>query len=186
MARFASFRRLLRRARSERGFTAVELLVVMVLLAIVMGSIATIYLSGVHTTANLTSQFRAQSSLHTGLNKMRIDVNLACSQTAQSATSVTLDLPPCDGTKQITWCTRTNGSQYSIYRVSGSSCTGGFDWTDYVTSSSIFTYTAQNTPSGDYALPRLHIDVTVNATPTLTSTRYRVVDDLVFRNGARQ
>src|SRR5207249_2255631 len=108
-----------------------------------------------------------------GLDRMRKDVHLACSQTAQSATSVTVSEPPCDGTVLVTWCTRGSGSAYGLYRISGSACSGGIDYADYLTGGSIFSYLAQNTtnttPStGSNALPRLHVDATVNTTPSVT------------------
>lgn len=184
-------RRLARRARSEVGFTLVELLAVMAILSLVMLGIITLFLSGVRTQANLGASFQAQISLHVGLDKMRKDVHAACSQTAQSATSVTLSDPPCDGTNNITWCTQGSGSAYSLYRVAGSTCTGGADVADFLTSGSIFSYLGPNTTNttpttGSNALPRLHVDMTVNATPATGATGYRVVDDLVFRNGVRQ
>ena len=90
------------------------------------------------------------------------------------------------GTVSITWCTQANGAQYSLYRVSGTTCNGGTDLADYLTGGSIFSYLAQNVTAGSNALPRLHVDLTLNATPATSSTSYRVIDDLVFRNGVRQ
>jgi prepilin-type N-terminal cleavage/methylation domain-containing protein len=176
--------------RNERGYTLVELLTVMVMLGLVMTGIISLYLSGVNAQGNMGATFSAQTSLHVGMDNLRADVHLACSQTAQSATSVTLSLPVssqggCDGTNLVTWCTRGSGSVYGLYRVVGSTCTGGSKYADFITGGSIFTYTAQNSPSGSNALPRLHVDVTVNTTPAKTLTRYHVVDDLVFSNGLR-
>jgi type II secretory pathway pseudopilin PulG len=182
----ALVRRVARRSREEQGTTLIELLAVMAILSLVLTGIISIFVSGVRTQANLTASFRAQTALHTGLDKMRKDVHLACSQTAQSASSVTLSDPPCDGTNMVTWCTRGSGSAYTLYRVSGSTCTGGVDFADYLTGSSIFSYLAQNVTAGSNALPRLHVDTTVNATPASSATQYRVTDDLVFRNGLRQ
>jgi prepilin-type N-terminal cleavage/methylation domain-containing protein len=178
-------RRFARTVRSQRGFTLVELLAVMAILSLVMLGVTSLYLSGVRSQAKLTSTFQSQIALHVGLDKMRIDVHAACSQTAQSATSVTLSLPPCDGTKLVTWCTQANSGQYSLYRNTGSTC-GGADYADYLTSGSIFTYTAQNVTAGSNALPRLHVDMTVNSDPSNSYAQFHVVDDLVFRNGARQ
>jgi prepilin-type N-terminal cleavage/methylation domain-containing protein len=172
-------------ARSDQGFTLVELLAVMVILGFVMTGIISLYVSGVSTQASLTNAFQAQSALHVGVDKMRKDVHQACSQTAQSATSVTLSLPPCDGTQLVTWCTRGSGTAYSLYRISGSACTGGNDYADYLTGGSIFSYSGPNVPSGSNALPRLHIDVTVNVKPANTQNQYHGIDDLVFRNGLR-
>jgi prepilin-type N-terminal cleavage/methylation domain-containing protein len=187
----ALVRRVVRRLRREHGFSLVELLAVMAILSLVMAGITALFISGVRTQANLTASFQAEIALHVGLNKMRIDVHQACSQTAQTGTSVTLSLPPCDGTNVVTWCTQGSGNVYSLYRVTGSSCSGGVDYADFLTGGSIFSYLGANvtntTPStGSNALPRLHVDMTVNATPANGATSYRLVDDLVFRNGARQ
>jgi prepilin-type N-terminal cleavage/methylation domain-containing protein len=178
-------RRLLRRVRSERGFTLVELLVVVTILSFVMTGVISMYLSGVRTQANLTASFRAQTSLHVGMDRITKDVHMACSQTAQSATSVTLSLPPCDGTNMITWCTQGAGTSYGLYRISGSACTGGVKLAESLTGGSIFSYLAQNVTAGSNALPRLHIDMTINANPATSATGYRVIDDLVFANGVR-
>lgn len=192
MVRLAALtQRLLRRARDEQGFTLVELLAVMTILTLVMAGVVGLFMSGVRAQANLTASFQAQTALHVGLDKMRKDVHLACSQTAQSATLVTLSDPPCDGTNMVTWCTQGSGSVFGLYRVSGSTCSGGVKYGDYLTGGSIFSYLGPNstntTPTtGSNALPRLHVDMTVNSTPSVSSTGYRVVDDLVFANGLRQ
>jgi hypothetical protein len=159
---------------------------VMVILSLVLTGIVSLYVSGVGTTANLAASFQAETALHIGLDKVRSDVHVACSETAQSASLVSLSLPPCDGTNIVTWCTSGSGSAYSLYRVSGSTCTGGVDEADYLTSGSVFSYLGPNVTAGSNALPRLHIDVTVNARPATAVTGYRVVDDLVFGNGIRQ
>jgi prepilin-type N-terminal cleavage/methylation domain-containing protein len=172
-------------ARSEGGFTLVEMLAVMAILGLVMTGITSLFISGVRTQTRLTATFSGQVALHVGLDKMRIDVHAACSESAQSATAVTLSLPPCDGSKVVTWCTQAHAGAYSLYRNAGATC-GGQDFADYLTSGSIFTYTAQNTPAGSNALPRLHVDMTVNASPSTTVSQLHVIDDLVFRNGPRQ
>jgi prepilin-type N-terminal cleavage/methylation domain-containing protein len=187
MARPAALlRHFLRRARSDHGFSLVELLAVMVIMSAVMTGVIALYISGVNTQATLTANFQAQTALHVGLDKIRADVHLACAQIANSTTSVTLSLPPCNAPVSVTWCTRGSGSAYSLYRVAGSTCTGGTSYADFITSGSIFTYYAQNSPTGSNVLPRLHVDLTVNPTPTIAGTRLHVIDDLVFRNGPRQ
>jgi len=170
----------------QHGFTLIELVAAMTMLAVVAGGISVLFVSGNGTQATLSADFTAQSSVHLGLDKLRVDVHAACSETAQAATAVTLSGPPCDGSVLVTWCTRGSGSVYGLYRVSGSACTGGgYKWADYLTGGSIFSYLGPNVTAGSNALPRLHVDLTVNATPARTVTGYRVVDDLVFRNGPR-
>jgi type II secretory pathway pseudopilin PulG len=183
-------RKLASRARDDRGTSLIELLVVMVCMSLILGGVVGIYVSGLQAQAGLTAGFQAQTAIHLGVNKMRKDINLACSETAQSATSVTLSEPPCDGTVLVTWCTQGSGTQYGLYRISGSTCTGGSLWADYLTGGSIFSYLAQNTTNttpatGSYALPRLHVDMTVNSNPAQATFAYREVDDFVFRNGLR-
>jgi hypothetical protein len=96
-------KRLLREARSESGLSLIELLIVMLLMGMLLGTITTILVSGIGTQSGLTATFGAETNLHTGLGKLRTDVNLACSESAQSATSVTLVDPPCDlhGRRQV-------------------------------------------------------------------------------------
>ncbi len=179
-------RRLARLCPNEGGFTLVELLAVMAILSLVMLGVTSLFLSGVRSQATISTTFNGEVALHVGLDKLRIDVHAACSQTAQSATSVTLSLPPCDGTKIVTWCTQANNGAYSLYRNVGSTC-GGSDYADYLTGGSIFTYTAQNVTAGSNALPRLHVNMTINADPAHNAlSSFHVVDDLVFRNGPRQ
>lgn len=170
--------------RSERGFTLVELLTVMVILSFVLLGMTSLFIAGVRAQVQQNATLNGEVALHVGLDRLRTDVHSACSETAQSATSVTLSPPPCDGTSLVTWCTQANKGAYSLYRNPGSTC-GGADLADYLTSGSIFTYTAQNSPAGSYALPRLHVDITINANRQSGVTKFHIVDDIAFRNGAR-
>jgi len=180
-------RTLIRRLRDERGMTLVELLTVMALLGIVMTAVIVLDISGVRTQTNLTSKFNSQTMLRTGLNRMRADVHLACSETAQSATSLTLSMPPsCNGTSLVTWCTSGSGTRYGLFRIaSANGCSTGQKLGDYLTSGSIFTYYAPDSPTNSWALAREHVDITVNATPTNSKLAYHVVDDITFGNSAR-
>ena len=185
-------RTLLRRLGDERGMTLVELLTVMGLLGIVMAAVVVLYISGVRAQTNMSSRFNAQTMLHTGLDRMRKDIHEACTETAQSGTSVTLELPStggglCDGSNLVTWCTRGSGSPvvYALYRQTGTGCTNGLKLADYLTGGSIFGYSAPNSPAGSYSLARMHLDITVNATPATPDLAFHVVDDVDFGNSDR-
>lgn len=175
--------------RSERGQTLVELLVVMAMMGMVFAGITTIFVSGMRTQTTLTSQFNAIANLHVGVDRMLQDVDLACSTTATSGTTtntITLAVGPCSSTSNVTWCTSGSGSNYSLYRyTSGSTCTNGVKLASDLTSGTIFTYYAANYSAGDYALPYLHVNLTVNVHPATSSTAYEDVDDLPFPNAAR-
>lgn len=186
-------RTLLLRLRDEHGMTLVELLTVMALLSIVMAAVVVLYISGLRAQGNMTSKFNGQTMLHVGLDRLRKDVHVTCGVTTSSPTSVTLAYlssatpPTCDQTP-VTWCTRGSGTPvvYALYRQTGTTCTAGQLFADFLTSGSIFTYLGPNSPAGSYALARIHLDITVNATPQKSSGAYHVVDDVAFGNSLRQ
>jgi Prokaryotic N-terminal methylation motif len=183
----ARLRTLVRRARDERGVGLVEMITVLALMGIVMMAVVVLDISGVRAQANMTSRFNAETMLHTGLDRMRKDIHVACSETAQSSSSITLSEPPCDGTKLVTWCTSGSGSAYGLYRIpsSAASCTNGQKLADYLTSGSIFTYTGPDSPTNSWALARVHLDITVNSAPAKSTLSYHVVDNVAFGNSAR-
>ena len=186
-------RTLLHRLRDERGMTLVELLTVMALLSIVMTGVVVLYISGLRAQGNMSSKFNAQTMLHVGLDRLRKDVHVTCGVTASSPTSVTLAYlssttpPTCDQTP-VTWCTRASATPtlYALYRQTGTTCTAGTLFADFLTSGSIFSYLGPNSPAGSYASARLHLNITVNATPQTSSGSYHVVDDVAFGNSLRQ
>ena len=121
-------------------------------------------------------------------------IKLATLIQLRASSSVTITLPSyCKtGSGSITWCTRSNGTnRYALYRVVGSTCTGGVLWADYLVPTStatvsggalqIFNYTAQSTSS----LAKLHVDFPVNVKPAKTVELYELMDDIVLRNSSR-
>ncbi len=173
-------------AAREDGFTLVELVMTMAILGIVLSAITGLFVAGLKSQSEQQSRFDALTELHIGLDKMTRDIHASCSTVSTSTTTVTVSNPPCDGTNVITWCTQGSGSSYGLYRVTGSSCSGGIRYTDFLTSGAVFTYVAANSPANSYVLPRIHADITVDAKPSNSTGSYRVVDDIVFRNGVRQ
>jgi len=184
--------------RSEQGITIFELLIVMFMMAILMAATTSMFVDGSRAQAFMSKQLQAQDTMHTAVDKLRKDVNMACLSTATQATatsSITLSEPdlttyttsPCDGNSTITWCTSGSGTSYSLYRrTSGATCTAGILLASNLTSGNIFTYYGQNYNAGSYAVPFLHLDFTINAAPTTTNTGYHEIDDLAMRDGVRQ
>ena len=187
------------RARSrlgcERGYSLIEMLTVMVIMGVVMGSLSTVFVQASNSETDMSNRFQAQLTAKLGLDKLRREVHCASVATPTGSTSsVTLTLPSyCKtGSGSITWCTRSNGTgRYALYRVAGATCTGGVRWADYLVPSStaaacsgalcIFSYTAQSTSS----LAKLHVDVPVNVNPAKTVDLYELVDDIALRNSSR-
>ena len=188
-------RRLLRRLQRERGYSLVEMLIVLSIMGIVMGSLSTVFVQASNSEADMNNRFQAQLGARLALDKMRREVHCGSVATpAGSSSSVTLTLPSyCKtGSGSITWCTRNiSTNRYGLYRVVGSTCSGGVKWADYLAPSSsatvcsgalcIFSYTAQSTSS----LAKLHVDFPVNVKPSRSVDMYELQDDIVLRNSTR-
>jgi prepilin-type N-terminal cleavage/methylation domain-containing protein len=188
-------RRLLRRLGRERGYSLVEMLIVMSILGVVMGSLTTVFVQASNAEFDMNTRFQAQLTGRLALDKMRREVHCASVATPTgSSSSVTLTLPSyCKtGSGSITWCTRSVATnRYALYRVVGSTCTGGVKWADYLTPTStatvcsgalcIFNYTAQSTTS----LADLKVDFPVNVRPSKSVELYELIDDIVLRNSTR-
>lgn len=188
-------RRLLRRLGRERGYSLVEMLIVMSILGVVMGSLTTVFVQASNAEFDMNARFQAQLTGRLALDKMRREVHCASVATPTgSSSSVTLTLPSyCKtGTGSITWCTRSVATnRYALYRVVGSTCTGGVKWADFLAPTSsatvcsgalcIFNYTAQSTTS----LADLKVDLPVNIRPSKSVELYELIDDIVLRNSTR-
>ena len=183
------------RLRSERGYSLIEMLTVMVIMGIVMSSLTTLFVQASNSENDMNNRYQAQTTATLALDKMRREVHCATVATPTGiSASVTITLASyCKtGSGSITWCTRSNGTnRYALYRVVGSTCTGGVMWADYLVPSStasicsgalcIFNYTAQSLTS----LAKLHVDLPVNVKPSKTVELYELIDDVVLRNSSR-
>jgi prepilin-type N-terminal cleavage/methylation domain-containing protein len=183
------------RLRSERGYSLVEMLVVMAIMGIVMTSLTTVFVQASNSETDMNNRFQAQLTAKLALDKMRREVHCASVATPTgTSSSVTITLPSyCKtGSGSITWCTRSVATnRYALYRVVGSTCTGGTKWADYLAPSAgasvcsgalcIFNYTAQSSSS----LAKLAVDFPVNVKPSKTVDMYELKDDLVLRNSSR-
>jgi prepilin-type N-terminal cleavage/methylation domain-containing protein len=188
-------RRLLRRLGRERGYSLVEMLIVMAILGVVMGSLTTVFVQASNAEQDMNNRFQAQLTARLALDKMRREVHCASVATPTgSSSSVTLTLPSyCKtGSGSITWCTRSVATnRYALYRVVGSTCTGGVKWADYLVPTSsatvcsgalcIFNYTAQSVTS----LATLRVDFPVNVRTSKSVELYELIDDIVLRNSTR-
>jgi prepilin-type N-terminal cleavage/methylation domain-containing protein len=190
-----SLRRLLRRLCREGGYSLIEMLTVMVIMGVVMSSLTTVFVTASNSETDMNNRFQAQLTARLALDKIRREIHCASVATPNgTSASVTLTLPSyCKtGSGSITWCTRNVATnRYALYRVVGSTCTGGVMWADYLVTSAtvstcggvlcIFNYTAQSTSS----LAKLHVDLPVNVRPAKTVERYELVDDIALRNSTR-
>src|SRR5689334_24718698 len=181
--------------RGERGYTLVEMLVTLVIMSVVMTALTTVFVQATNAEGDMNNRFQAQLTGRLALDKMRREVHCASVATPTGvSSSVTLTLPAyCKtGSGSITWCTRSVATnRYALYRVVGTTCSGGVKWADYLAPSSaaaacsgalcIFDYTAQSTSS----LAKLGVDFPVNVRPAKSVELYELQDTIVLRNSTR-
>lgn len=162
--------------RTESGFSLPELLIVMTILVILMGGLATILGIGLNTTKRSSSLLASQSGVVIGLD--RLDYEARCASKAvlvSGGAGVTLTLPSqcTHATGTVTWCV-TGGS---LVRYAGSACSGsGLTLTTNVTSTTPFSCVA---PVGTY--PSLKAALTVN-TGTTAATQSSGTDTIALEN----
>ena len=190
-----SVRRTLRRLRREAGYSLIEMLTVLVIMGVVTGSLTALFVQASNAESDMNNRFQAQLTARLALDKLRREVHCASVATPTGvSSSVTITLPSyCKtGSGSITWCTRSNGTnRYALYRVVGTTCTGGVLWADYLVPTStatacsgalcIFNYAAQSLTS----LAKLGVDLPVNVKPSKTVELYELQDDIVLRNSTR-
>lgn len=194
------------RLAGEGGYTLAEMVVVMAILGVVVGSIVLLFARGLTADADQTRRFHSQQDARLALDKLRREIHAACAVSNPSIyntpeSSVTLYFVNSSGTcasssTSVSWCASGSGTRYALYRIVSTSCTGATQkFADYLTSATIFTYFPPNsyattsgtlvTAAGNSTLPRLHVSMTVNLKPTKTIDQFKVSDDIVFRNGPR-
>jgi prepilin-type N-terminal cleavage/methylation domain-containing protein len=194
-----------RTLRGEGGYSLVEMLLVLVIMGIVTTSLTTLFVTASNSELDMNNRFRAQQTARLALDKFRREVHCASGVTLGSAgspsgplaaTSVTIQFPSgckatataplCSGSTTlwcVTWCTQGSGTRFGLYRVNGSTCSGGTKYADYLTLPNAFDYTAP--AAGSSLLPKVNVDFPVNVKPAKTVEAYDLKDDVVLRNGTR-
>ncbi len=191
-------------AREERGYSLPELLSVMMILGLVIGGVTALYVSATRAEVDMNQRFQAQQEARLALDRLRREVHGACAVSAQSpatgsAWSVTISLPntTCSTTTPVTWCTQNLATQrYGLYRISGTTCSGGTKVADYLRTSTtatavsvcgspsslcIFAYTAPINGN----LGSLFVALPVDVQPSNSQGVYKLEDSIVLRNTSR-
>ena len=181
-------RLLVRLARDQRGYSLMELVISMSILASVMTSVSVLLVSATNSEVDMNRRFQAQTEARLGLDLMRREVHCAMSVSpAGASASVTLTIPATcptsGGNTSITWCTVANGTnRWGLWRYPGASCSGtGKRYADYLTASSIFVYTGQTVDK----LAFLSVRLPINIKPSEPRFLYNLEDDIVLRNSTR-
>ena len=171
------------RLADERGFTVVELIITMFLLAVLVAGLSNILVSGLRASSDTTARTAAQGNIQTAVNRLEYELRCASGATVPTAgaanSSVTLTLPTqcVHATGQYTWCV-SNGS---LLRDSGSDCTTN---TPQTLATNVTTPTPFTLLSVSGQLPQLQIVLNVNLTGR-GSNNVAVTDTITLRNAPR-
>jgi prepilin-type N-terminal cleavage/methylation domain-containing protein len=190
-------KRLRRAIGRERGYSLVEMLIVLSILTTVMAGLTTLFVQGSNAELDMNNRFQAQLNARLALDKVRREIHCGSVATPAGQSSlivVTLPSYCKTGSGSVTWCTRSiSTNRFGLYRIPGApgTCTGGVKWADYLVPTTsapgcsgalcIFTYSAQSAVS----LATMHVDFPVNVKPAKTVELYELADDIVLRNSTR-
>ena len=180
----ATASRLRRRLRDERGYSLTELLTAMSIMAIVIGTLASVFVSGSNAEVDLSSRFQAQQNGRIALDAFRRETHNSCKATQTSTANVTLWSLAVDGscTTQNTWCAVGSGQRFALRRKAGATCdASGRRYADYLTTSVIFSLPARATGQ----LPKVGVDLSIDIKPSATPRVYRLQDQIALRNFLR-
>jgi Tfp pilus assembly protein PilW len=181
----------IRRLRTDRrGYTLVELIVVLAIFMTVVTALVSLFTSGAKAELDMNRRFEAQQNARLALDRLRRELHCANGITATPNTavsSITVSLPsqcPSSGGSSISVvydASLVSADRYEIRRTVGGATV---PIADYVTTSggNVFTYT----PASPSSRALLHVDFDVNVNPNEGWKTWRLVDDIVLRNTLRQ
>jgi prepilin-type N-terminal cleavage/methylation domain-containing protein len=171
-----TLRRLIVRLRGDSGFTLTELVTVMAVLSIVVGTLVTVFVSGLTTQRNAVDSLDAQRAARVAMDRMRREVHCA-SEVVENTSSVTLTLPagcPSPETSVVYLAVDIGGGKFQLQRE-------GRALVNHLTTSSVFSYM----PPTSAELARLAVSLPVNVNPGQSHTEWRLDDEIVLRNSQR-
>jgi prepilin-type N-terminal cleavage/methylation domain-containing protein len=168
--------------RSQKGYSLVEMLVVMSILGVVMSALGALFVQSSNAQIDMNARFTAQSHARVALDRMRKDLHCASAATSSSATSVTVS-SPCVSGGVLTWCTSTVAGRIRLVRVIGSTCssTAASYSDDLIAGETYFAYQASSTQS----LAVLYVCLPVNPKKGATVSTYALQGTIAFRNSTR-
>jgi Tfp pilus assembly protein PilW len=171
------------RLQAESGISLVELIITMVLLGIVMGGLANVFISGERASADATARMMSQQNVRDALDRLEFDAR--CSDTAtllnkvgSNGGGVHLHLPSqcAHATGDATWCVTSR----SLIRRSGTTCTGGAQ--TFITDVTSATPFACYSPAGGSSA-QLKVVLIVNTT-TRNGNQTSATDYITMRNAS--
>jgi prepilin-type N-terminal cleavage/methylation domain-containing protein len=167
-----------RLVRDERGFTLIELLIVCVILSVILGGLANVFVSGTRASYVLNSNLNAQQNVDIALSRLEYEGRCGSSATIlNSGAGVSFALPTvCSHVSPaVSWCV----SGGVLTRYLASSCSGtGTPYARYITSPTPFSL---QTNTGD--LTEVLVNLAANPTGSPGAT-FSISDSITLRNSS--
>lgn len=173
------------RLSAEDGFTLSELLTVLSILTIVIGTLMAVFVSGMNAQQRVQRRFDTQQEARLALDQIRREAHCASALTiGGGGSTLSMTLPPQCPTSGATIATVTYtatpvaASRYRLERTMGASTR---TVADYLLQSNAFTYAAP----GATSLGRLTVDLQVNVKPDEPPGDWQLTSDIALRNTQR-
>ena len=179
----------LRRLRGERGYTLVELLVVLAIFTTVVTALVSLFTSGAKAELDMNRRFESQQNARLALDRMRRELHCASGITATPNTAVSSSPSRCRPSVRVPAERPLGRLRHEsrlgqpVPRTAYRECTTVVI-ADYITTANgnAFTYT----PNSATTRALLHVNFQVNINPNEGWKTWRLVDDIVLRNTLRQ
>ena len=176
--------------RSERGYTLIELVVVLAIFMTIVTALVSLFTSGAKAELDMNRRFEAQQNARLALDRMRRELHCSSGITATAGvavSSISVALPsqcPSSGGVAITVVYDTSLVSTNRYRIRRTVSGTTTVIADYIMTANgnAFTYT----PASATSRALLHVNFQVNINPNEGWKTWRLVDDIVLRNTLRQ
>src|SRR5918999_763776 len=164
-----------------RGYSVVELLIVLVILTTVLSALTVLFVSASRAEIEMNRQFQAQQDARVAVDRMRREIHCSNGITpVGTSASISVSLP--------SQCPSAGGSATSVtYDVVGSGQRfklrrNTVVIADYITAQDAFFYSA---PVANTSRGKLRLTLPINLEPSNGAKEWRLVADIVLRNTSR-
>ena len=181
--------------RGEKGYSLVEMLMVMAIMSVVLGGLTQVFTAASKADIDMTNRFNAQVNTRLAVDKLRTDIHCAYDVSpntpnpwTSSQTTVTLKITACTG-GDVTWCTvQQTGSttRWDLYRQAGSTCGSSSPAVRVAKSlTGSAPFISFSHVSGCGCLASLGVSIAVGVNRNTATGIYRLQDTIFLRNSTR-
>jgi type II secretory pathway pseudopilin PulG len=174
-----------RLAAGEHGYTFIELVQVMVIMALLLAGLTTVFVQASNSELDMNRRFQAQQQARQAVERMRREIHCASAITpAGTSSAITVTIPsqcPTSGGSpggppiNVVYATQlVSAGRYRLRRA-------GVTIADYVKQANVFFYAAPTSAS----LAKLTVTLPITIEPGRSGSEWNLVADIVLRNTSR-